>query len=111
MSRLRHAVTARGSARSRFCRIPESVGRKSTRLLRSDDEGFLGHRSFVETYEFPEFRVVAQAFEIGILGRPTGVAITGSEGLLNRLKGFRLFSQDAVGAGGVVKRVGVAGAK
>ncbi len=39
----------------------------------------------VETYKLPKFRVVAQALEIGIVGRPTCVAITGREGLFNSL--------------------------
>jgi hypothetical protein len=50
-----------------------------------------------------------QANEICIPSRPVLVAIPHGKRFLERLERFRFFPQDAVGAGGIVKRAGITG--
>ena len=52
-----------------------------------------------------------QAIEIGILGRPIPVAVSGRKCLLERLERLCLLPKDAVGASGIVEGVGIARAK
>src|SRR6202050_2607885 len=52
-----------------------------------------------------------QAGKIGIVGCPVRVAIPGGEGLFDRLERFRFATENAVGAGGIVERVGIVGAQ
>src|SRR6202034_3253966 len=48
-----------------------------------------------------------QAGKIGVVQRPVRIAITGGEGLFDRLERFRFATENAVGAGGVIERVGI----
>ena len=62
----------------------------------------LWRRAFAKTDQFLEFRVVVQTIEIGIIGRPIVVAVSGRKRFLERLERLYLFPQHAVGAGGIV---------
>jgi len=52
---------------------------------------FLGRRGFLETDESLKFRFVVKAIQIGVLGRPILVAITGGKGFHNCLERGGLF--------------------
>ncbi len=52
-----------------------------------------------------------QAIEIGIFGRPIAVAVSGREAFLQDFERFCFSPKNAIGAGGIVERTGIAGAK
>src|SRR5277367_1376454 len=75
------------------------------------ERGFSGVRCGVESDELAKFRLVVKAFEIGIPGRPGGVAVARGKGPLYGLQRLRLAAEHSVGASGVVERVGIIGAQ
>jgi hypothetical protein len=58
----------------------------------SDSGEFLGCRAFAETNKFPEFRVVVQAIEVGIMGRPIQIAVAGRKRLFECIERLNVFS-------------------
>ena len=52
-----------------------------------------------------------QAIEIGILGHPVHVCISSRDSLLQGRQRFRLLTEYAVGAGGIVESIAVLGPK
>ena len=73
----------------------------------SEKNCLLGRGARALADEFLEFRVIVEAIEIGIFGRPILVAVSGSKRLLQRLERLRFFSQGAVGAGSIVEGAGI----
>ena len=67
--------------------------------------------TFAEANEFPVFRVVTEAIEIGILSGPIPEAVPCRKCLFERLERLCFFPKDAVGARSIVKRVGISGTK
>src|SRR4029077_6138645 len=80
-------------------------------MLRMRNAYFLRRGPFAATDEFLEFRVVVQAIEVGIVGRPILVAPSGSKRLLERFEGLCFFPQDPEGAGGIVECARIAGSQ
>ena len=91
----------------------DDAAKELERVSSQDRAG--GRRSdagaFVQPNQALEFRVVVQAVEIGIIGRPIWVAVSGRKGLFERLECLCLFPKDAVGAGSIVEGVRISGSK
>src|SRR5208282_2040839 len=85
------------------------AGLLSTRAL--PRAGSSRRRGPIDADEFPEFHVVVQAIEIGILGRPIPVAVSGRKGLFERLERLCFSTQDPVRARSIVEGAGIAGTK
>ena len=58
-----------------------------------------------------EFGEVVEAGEVGVVSNPVEIGEAGGVGFFYHFEGFRSFAHDAVGAGGVVESVGIAGAE
>ena len=66
---------------------------------------FLKRGAFAAADQFLEFRVAVQTIEVGIVGRPIRVAVSGRKRPLERVERLCLFPQDTVGTGGIVEGV------
>src|SRR5258708_6026268 len=83
-----------GNRPSGFC--PRKIGSSLWSLARQKcgRKYFLQRGAFTEADEFLKFGVFVEAIEIGVPGRPIQVAVSGRNGLFERLERLRLSRED-----------------